>query len=96
MFAVVVTLSLKPGVEDAFLALMHQNARTSLRSEAGCHQFDIATDPNRPDEVFLYELYSDPAAFDVHLKTAHFIAFDAATADMIARKDVRTFSQVSQ
>jgi len=96
LFAVVVTLSLIPGVEAAFLDLMHKNARTSLWSEAGCHQFDVATDPDTPGEVFLYELYSDKAAFDAHLRTAHFIEFDTATAQMIAHKNVRTYSQVFQ
>jgi quinol monooxygenase YgiN len=96
MFAVVVTLSLKPGTGKDFLALVHDNAQASLRSEAGCHQFDVATDPARPDEVFLYEIYSDPAAFDAHLKTEHFLRFDAATAEMITQKDVRTYSELRQ
>ena len=96
MFAVVVTLSLKPGTEETFLGLMHSNARASLTTEEGCHQFDVATDPARPDEVFLYELYSDLAAFQAHLKTPHFAKFDTATADLIANKDVRTYSQVHQ
>lgn len=96
MFAVVVTLSLKPDTHEAFLTLMHNNARASLTSEAQCHQFDVATDPTRPDEVFLYELYTDLSAFEAHLKTAHFAEFDTATAGMIAHKDVRTYSQVHQ
>jgi quinol monooxygenase YgiN len=96
MFAVVVSLTLKPGKAESFLPLMHTNARTSLGSEAGCCQFDVATDPARPEEVFLYELYDDRAAFDAHLATNHFKRFDQETVQMIAHKDVRTFSQVFQ
>ncbi len=96
MFAVVVTLTLKPDVREAFMALMHQNARRSLSEELGCHRFDVATDPDRPDEVFLYELYSDAAAFQAHLQSAHFAAFDKSTAAMIAHKDVRTYCEVHQ
>lgn len=96
MFAVVVTLSLKPGTEDTFLDLVHENAATSMTSEQGCHQFDVATDPERPNEVLLYELYSDPSAFQTHLKTAHFAAFDATTSHMITHKAVKTYSHVRQ
>lgn len=95
-FAVVVTFNIKPDALAAFMPLMLENARTSLRSETGCHQFDVATDPERPNEVFLYEIYADPAAFDAHLASAHFRAFDAETAGMIDAKDVRIYKSVSQ
>ena len=55
-----------------------------------------AMDAARPDEVFLYEVYADAVAFDAHLASAHFKAFDRATALMIADKIVRTFAQVHQ
>ncbi|MGZ2258812.1 putative quinol monooxygenase [Roseobacter sp. A03A-229] len=96
MFAVVVTLQIKPEAILAFMPLMAQNAKTSLTEEPGCHQFDVATDDARPDEVFLYELYSNAAAFDAHLASTHFKAFDAATAHMIANKSVTTYAQVHQ
>ncbi|WP_187429784.1 (4S)-4-hydroxy-5-phosphonooxypentane-2,3-dione isomerase [Roseobacter fucihabitans] len=96
MFAVVVTFSIPPEHFAQFMPLMQQNAATSLADEPGCHRFDIATDPARPDEVFLYELYSDEAAFRAHLSTLHFQAFDKATAAMIAEKSVKTYTSVRQ
>ncbi|MBW4708970.1 antibiotic biosynthesis monooxygenase [Roseobacter sp. YSTF-M11] len=96
MFAVVVTLSILPDRLEEFLPLMHRNATASLTEEPGCRQFDVATDPTRPEEVFLYELYVDEAAFQAHLTTEHFRTFDAATGDMIARKSVTTYAQVVQ
>ena len=96
MFAVIVTFTLKPGAMQAFMPLITENAATSLRVEPGCHQFDVATDPARPDDVFLYELYTDASAFEAHLATEHFIAFDAAVAEHIAAKDVKTYSRVIQ
>jgi len=93
-FAVCVTFTLRPDAAQAFLPLMTANAQASLANEPGCTRFDVLTDPARPDEVFLYELYDDSAAFKVHLDSAHFKAFDAAVADMIADKVVRTFTEV--
>lgn len=96
MFAVVVTFSIKPDCLAAFMPLMEQNAATSRSNEPGCNQFDIATDPARANEVFLYELYEDQAAFEAHLGAEHFKTFDAASAPMIAEKSVRTYQQVIQ
>jgi quinol monooxygenase YgiN len=96
MFAVVVTFTLAPGQMEHFLPLMLENARTSLRDEPDCHQFDVATDKDRPGEVFLYELYSDAEAFAQHLASSHFKRFDAATRAMIAAKSVVTYRQVEQ
>jgi quinol monooxygenase YgiN len=94
MFAVVVTFTLSPGQMADFLPLMIENAQTSLRDEEGCHQFDVATDPDKPEEIFLYEIYSDAEAFAQHLATAHFKRFDAATREMIAAKSITTYRQV--
>lgn len=96
MFAVVVTFTLKPGCMQEFLPLMQDNAQTSQRDEPGCRQFDIATDPARPDEVFLYELYTGEDAFTAHLGTAHFATFTAKTDAMIADKSVLTYKSVHQ
>ncbi|QUJ75995.1 antibiotic biosynthesis monooxygenase [Sulfitobacter albidus] len=95
MFAVVVSLEVKPGTMATFLPAMTENARLSLACEPGCHRFDVCTDSARPDEVFLYELYTDRAAFDAHLETAHFRAFDAKSGAWIVAKDVRTFDGVN-
>lgn len=93
MFAVVVTLKIDPTQWDAFLPLMHANADASM-TENGCAYFDTCTDPDRPNEVFLYELYSDAAAFAAHLRTPHFLVFDAAVTDMVIGRDVRTYEGV--
>ncbi len=94
MFAVVVTFQIKSGGMEVFFPLMTENARASLREEPGCNVFDVCTDPARPDEVLLYELYSDRAAFDAHLASAHFKVFDKAVADLIATKTVHTYETV--
>jgi quinol monooxygenase YgiN len=95
MFAVTVRLEVDPAHLEAFLPLMHENAQASLADEPGCHRFDVCTDPARPGEVFLYELYTDGAAFDAHLQTPHFKAFDAAAGPMILGRQLRSYAEVS-
>ncbi len=91
MFVVTVRFGIKPGFEDAFLAAVTENARTSLADEPECHRFDVAVSEDAAGDVFLYELYSDRAAFDAHLASAHFKAFDTKVADWMATKDVTCF-----
>ena len=95
MFAVSVTFQINPADWAAFMPAMRANAATSLADESGCHRFDVCTDPARPNEVFLYELYTDAAAFEAHLTSTHFKAFDALVAPMIASKSVATYTQVT-
>ena len=96
MFAVTVTFRIRPGQMEAFRPLMLANAATSLAEEEGCRVFDVCTDPDRPDEVFLYELYDDAEAFAAHLRAPHFLAFDAAVATMVADKQVATYGEVQR
>ena len=96
MFVVTVQFQIAPAHETGFLAHMRQNAAQSLVEEPGCHQFDVCTDPAHPGEVFLYEVYADAQAFQHHLQSAHFKAFDLVVADMILSKQVATFSEVWQ
>lgn len=95
-YAVCVTFQIRENWMESFIPLMLGNARTSLTDETGCLQFDVLTDPARPYEVFLYELYTDRAAFDVHLASGHFLAFDRAVSDMITDKQVKTYTEVTQ
>ncbi len=92
MFAVIVELEIRASQMDAFLPLLKENARTSLREEPGCRQFDICLPDGagQSDVIWLYELYDDAAAFQSHLKSAHFLAFDAAVAEMVSDKRVVT------
>ena len=96
MYAVCVTFTLKSDQALQFMPLMQANARTSLAHEPGCVQFDVLSDPAKPDQVFLYELYVDPAAFDAHLASPHFKSFNAATAEMVADKVVQTWTEVTR
>lgn len=91
-FGLTVTFCLHPGHAAAFLPLIRANAAASLRTEPGCLQFDVMI-PEGDDghEVYLYEIYADAAAFDLHLAAAHFTAFDAAVREMVANKVIRRY-----
>ena len=94
-FAVTVLFEIELDRMSDFMPLMLENARTSLREEEGCLQFDVCTDQERPGEVCLYEVYSSQGAFSKHLASAHFKAFDAAAREMIKGKEIKTYRTVA-
>ncbi|NRB02302.1 MAG: antibiotic biosynthesis monooxygenase [Rhodobacteraceae bacterium] len=93
MFAVCVSFEIHRSDFKSFLEKMATQAETSLSLEPGCHRFDVCHDGQA--QVFLYELYTDAAAFNEHLASAHFKAFDVAVSPMVAAKSVQTFENVA-
>jgi len=91
MYVITVTFHVKPAHREEFLREMRMNAASSLRLEPGCRHFDVCVSPRDPCTVFLYELYDDRAAFDAHLASDHFQAFNRVTAGWIESKEVLDF-----
>jgi len=87
-FVVIVEFRLKPGSRDTFRRLMIENAQRSVADEEGCRQFDVVVPAADPDSIFLYEIYDTAAAFEVHQRAPHFLAFDRASAEHILEKKV--------
>lgn len=94
MLAVCVTFRIHEGGMEKFLPRMRQQAHDSLELEPGCHRFDICGNAEGSGTVFLYELYSDQEAFALHNQSAHFKSFASDVAELVAEKDVSTFTLV--
>lgn len=95
MYIVCVTFLIKPDHLNAFLPLMRAQANNSVRLEEGCNQFDVCQSSDNEVEIFLYEVYDDASAFQIHLKSSHFVEFDTQVAGMIDEKTIRTYSLVA-
>jgi (4S)-4-hydroxy-5-phosphonooxypentane-2,3-dione isomerase len=94
MYVITVLFSIQPAHRADFLQAMINNAKTSLADEPGCRQFDVCTSSNNADDVFLYEVYDSKAAFDVHLASKHFLAFNALTSAWVSAKVISAFERV--
>jgi quinol monooxygenase YgiN len=90
MHVVTVTFETAPDDAAAFLARVRQQAADSLRDEPGRHRFDVCTDADS-SRVFLYEIYTDNSAFQAHLKTPHYKAFDAEVGPIVRYKTVESW-----
>lgn len=93
MLCLTVRFTTLPGGMSTFLPLMRKQAKTSVEIEPGCLRFEVWTDPDRPDQVWLHEIYADRAALDTHLQSDHFRDFDAAVAPVVAAKAVEVWAR---
>lgn len=94
MFVVTVIFELHAGRAEEFKPAMLAQARNSLEAEADCLHFDVCQNPEQADEFFLYEIYRDRAAFDLHLASAHYKSFDATVTPMVADKTVKLYDKL--
>lgn len=85
---ILVDIVTMPGMEQAFESAILANARAS-RTEPGCRQFDVCSDPAASNRVALYEIYDDEASFEAHMRTPHYLEFAAAAKTLIETITVR-------
>lgn len=90
MFVVTVLFQILPQHIAEFRPLILKNAAASLELETGCRRFDVSFSEDKRC-CLLYELYTDRAAFDAHIRTPHFQEFDSQSAPIIESKILDTF-----
>jgi quinol monooxygenase YgiN len=88
MHIVHVFIHVKPELVEAFRAATIENARNSLR-EPGITRFDVIQQDDDPTRFVLVEVYRTPDDPPKHRETAHYKAWLAAAADMMAEPRTR-------
>ena len=87
-----VNIELEEGAAEMFRRLVAENARQSVALEPGCIRFDVLYPATRTHEVFLYEIYTDQAAFDIHLASSKLLKCAEATRPLVRKKTVNAFT----
>lgn len=91
MFVVAVEFETYEWCTAEFKQALLKQAQASLLKEADCHRFDVSTNPDVPEEFFLYEVYTTASAFEDHLKTSYFREFDSKTESWVKLKKIKTY-----
>src|SRR3979411_622535 len=84
MFALVVSLKVKPESRDTFLAAAQDDSVCSVRDEPGCLRFDVLEDQADANHFFFYEVYRDEAALQAHGRAEPFARWRAVSAEVLA------------
>jgi autoinducer 2-degrading protein len=85
MYALVVTIHIKPEYRQPFIEAMLDDARNSVQNEPGCLLFNVVQDEADPNCIYLYEVYRNAQAFEHHTQTPHFIRWVDTTKDWFAQ-----------
>ena len=88
MFVITVKFLIHEEFIEKFTQRILQQARDSLELEKECHEFDVCHDLNDATVVFLYEIYTDKDAFDVHLNSEHYKNFNKEVTPWVKEKIV--------
>ena len=88
MYCIVVSNRVEEGKEKEYLAIMQENAKSSVNNEVGCIQFDILEDFSNPQLFHLYEIYQSPEALAEHKTTPHYLSSREKLANIVAEQSV--------
>jgi len=91
MYVVVVSFNVLAPYAEQFEEALLRNAGDSLTLEEDCLVFDVSKSETEAS-YFLYEVYSDEAAFTRHLRAQHFLKFSEVTGPWVESKAVKTFT----
>jgi quinol monooxygenase YgiN len=67
---------------DAFIKSVSADGVGSTHEEQGCLRFDVYQNVNDPTEMYLYEVYANPDAFEYHKGTPHIKQWVEEVKDM--------------
>ncbi len=87
MFVVCVTVRVVPEQVDAFISATRANAEATAHEPKNV-RFDVSRAVDDPARFFLYEVYRDEDGFREHQQTAHYLAWKAAVAPLMAEPRV--------
>jgi (4S)-4-hydroxy-5-phosphonooxypentane-2,3-dione isomerase len=90
----VVEYDVVPAEIDKYLAAIKELGAAAVK-EPGCRQLSIAVSQKDPNHVLLFEVWDNAAALDAFLATDRFKKYQATTANMISKRDIRAFSSVA-
>jgi len=84
MYVVCVTVWVKPGHEQDFVAATRDN-HYATRKEPGNVRFDVLGKEDDPTQFFLYEVYRSRDDFVAHQKTPHYLQWKETVGPLMAQ-----------
>ena len=89
-----INLDVVPDQFDKFMEAAKENAAASTK-DPGCREFNIVVSKDDPHHIMFFEVYDNAAALDIHRATDHFKKYQAATKDMVTKRDAKQFLSVA-
>lgn len=86
LFIIHTPLYVKKDRVNDFIDAVTLDGIGSTQEESGCLRFDVYQNIEDPTELYLYEVYTNPAAFEYHCKTPHIKKWQSTVKDWYDEK----------
>ena len=64
-------------------AALKEQMNTAIKLEPGVLSYYAVADKKNPSEITIIEVYADTAAYQLHIKTPHFLKYKTRVEDMV-------------
>jgi 4-carboxymuconolactone decarboxylase len=68
---------------ETYRAFLKEEVTESMRLEPGVRALYAVSETDRPTHFTILEIYADRAAYEAHVKSAHFLKYKTGTKDMV-------------
>lgn len=68
---------------DAYRDLLAEEIEASVTMEKGVISLNAVAIKDHPEKIRILEIYANPAAYEAHVQTPHFLKYKAATSAMV-------------
>jgi quinol monooxygenase YgiN len=76
-------LEIDPVLLDAYKAALREEIKASIRKEPGVLTLYAVSVKDHPNQIRLFEMYANAAAYQAHLASEHFKKYKSETAGMV-------------
>lgn len=73
---------------DAYQSFLKEEIEMSLRVEKGVLTLYAVSEKNKPTHITILEIYADPAAYQSHVQTPHFLKYKNSTRHMVKSLEI--------
>ena len=81
-------VTVDPNRLDEYMKFAAECGKTSMREEPGVLMMYSMQDKLRPNKISILEIYADRAAYERHIKTAHFQKYKQGTLSMVKKLEL--------
>ena len=68
---------------DSYKTALKEHAETAVRIEPGVISLYAVYDKDQPTHITVFEIYASREAYEIHIKTPHFLKYKSTTAGMV-------------
>ena len=88
-----VAIDVKPGMRDAFLEKIKVHG-AHIRTEDGCETLEIFTDSQSPNQVCVWEVWTNRALWDAHMVNAASATWQKVASDFVNGEKITVMDSI--